>query len=136
MERELDFDDAIVRGLRGYVRLVASALGVSGECFCIEDEHPASAYLALDGESALLWNEHTGWSAVREPVEGQVVEHARLDGELLPSPEAVAAWLSSLPANPMRVAAPVRTPAGLSPADLYAYAYAGHLVPEPRRPSD
>jgi hypothetical protein len=102
---ELDFDDSVARDLRRYVQLVTRSVGLHGECSYIQAEEVAHAYVALDGslpsfpcrDVALLWDEIHGWSAAVEHRSGgepQVV--ARLEGDVLPPPEAVAAWTQSL----------------------------------------
>ncbi|HEX6347450.1 DUF6292 family protein [Umezawaea sp.] len=95
------FDDGSVRGLRDYVRRVGRALGLSGECSCVEVDRPLGAYLALDGrvpsfpnwDVALLWREDEGWAVAVEPdgVEEPVVL-ARMGGDPVPSPHEVARW--------------------------------------------
>lgn len=101
----LDFDDAVARGLRGYVRLVTEALRLSGECSCVEAERPASAYLALDGrladfpdqDVALLWNEDEGWAVAVETHSGEeLVVLAHMGADVLPEPCAVAEWVKSV----------------------------------------
>lgn len=102
---ELDFDDSVTRSLRRYVRLVTRSVGLRGECSYVQADEVAHAYVALDGslpsfpghDVALLWDETHGWSAAVEQRSGgepRVV--ARLDGDVAPPPEAVAAWVRSL----------------------------------------
>lgn len=102
---ELDFDDSVARGLRGYVRLVTRSVGLRGECSYVQTDEVAHAYVAIDGalplfpgqDVALLWDEKSGWAAAvehRNGSEPQVV--ARLGGDVLPSPEAVAEWARGL----------------------------------------
>jgi hypothetical protein len=102
---ELDFDDTLARGLQRYVRLVTWSVGLRGECSYVQVDDVAHAYIALDGtlpsfpdhDVALLWDEAHGWSAAVEHRSGgepRVV--ARLAGNVLPSPEAVAAWVRRL----------------------------------------
>lgn len=102
---ELDFDDSVARGLRRYVQLVSRSVGLRGECSYTQADEVAHAYIALDGslpsfpdhDVALLWDEAHGWSAAVEHRSGgdpQVV--ARLAGDVLPAPEAVATWVRSL----------------------------------------
>ncbi|WP_158850344.1 DUF6292 family protein [Saccharothrix deserti] len=102
---ELDFDDAMTWGLRGYVRLVTEELGLSGECGYVQADRPATAYLALDGrlpgfpdrDVALLWDEERGWSAAVETHSGEdLIVQARFGAEVLPSPRAVARWVKGL----------------------------------------
>ncbi|WP_447002524.1 DUF6292 family protein [Saccharothrix isguenensis] len=101
---ELDFDEDLVSGLRGYVRLVTGELGLSGECSYAQAE-PAGAYLALDGrlpgfpdrDVALLWDEGAGWSVAVETHSGEdLIVYAYFGPELLPAPEAVARWVRGL----------------------------------------
>ncbi|MFD0201936.1 MULTISPECIES: DUF6292 family protein [Saccharothrix] len=102
---ELDFDDALTWGLRGYVREVTGALGLSGECSYVQADRPVSAYLALDGrlpgfpdrDVALLWDEEHGWSAAVETHSGEdVIVQAHFGPDVLPAPEAVARWVRGL----------------------------------------
>ncbi|XVS66634.1 DUF6292 family protein [Actinosynnema sp. CA-299493] len=105
MDWELD-DDSAVRALLGYVSAVTRALGLSGECSCVQaDGTRLNAYLALDGhlpgfadrDVALLWDEGRGWSVA---VEADSVEPpfvlARLRGPIRPDPAAVARWVDGL----------------------------------------
>ncbi len=102
---ELDFDDALMWGLRGYVRQVTRELGLTGECSYVHAERPAVAYLALDGrlpgfpdrDVALLWDEERGWSAAVETHSGEdVIVQAHFGPDVLPSPKAVARWVRGL----------------------------------------
>lgn len=129
---ELDFDDTLVRGLRGYVRLVTEQLGLTGECSYVHTERPASAYLALDGrlpgfpdrDVALLWDERDGWSAAVETHSGEdLIVQARFDADALPSPRAVAAWVRALFRDEPTVAA-ATGPTAHARGDL-----AGRLAP-------
>ena len=97
----MDFDDGSARGLRDYVRLVGEALGLTGECSCVDVERPFAAYLALDGrlpgfpdrDVALLWHEDDGWAVAVEPDSAaDPVVLARMGGDPLPRPEEVARW--------------------------------------------
>ncbi|ONI91551.1 hypothetical protein ALI22I_07920 [Saccharothrix sp. ALI-22-I] len=102
---ELDRDEVLARGLRGYVRLVTEALDLDSECSYVWDERPARAYLAVDRrlptrpdrEAALLWDEERGWSAAIETHSGEdliIVDH--LGGDVLPPPRRVAKWAGRL----------------------------------------
>jgi hypothetical protein len=102
---ELDFDDAVTWGLRGYVRRVTEELGLSGECSYVQAERPAGAYLALDGrlpgfpdrDVALLWDEESGWSAAVETHSGEdVIVQAQFGPDVVPPPAAVARWARGL----------------------------------------
>ncbi|WP_051773022.1 DUF6292 family protein [Saccharothrix sp. NRRL B-16314] len=101
---ELDFDDALVLGLRGYVRLVTEEVGLSGECSYVHAD-PAAAYLALDGrlpgfpdrDVALLWDEDGGWSVAVETHSGEdLIVCAYFGADILPPPAAVARWVRGL----------------------------------------
>ncbi|GGP68763.1 DUF6292 family protein [Saccharothrix coeruleofusca] len=102
---ELEFDDAKVRGLRGYVRQVTEELGLSGESSFVQVERPVGAYLALDGrlpgfpdrDVALLWEEDLGWSAAVETHSGEdLLVQAYFGPDTTPSPRAVARWVREL----------------------------------------
>jgi hypothetical protein len=102
---ELDFDDALTWGLRGYVRRVTEELGLTGECSYVQAERPAGAYLALEGrlpgfpdrDVALLWDEEGGWSAAVETHSGEdVLVQARFGSDVVPAPQAVARWARAL----------------------------------------
>ncbi|PSL51698.1 hypothetical protein B0I31_11811 [Saccharothrix carnea] len=102
---ELDFDDALMWGLRGYVRRVTEELGLSGECSYVQAERPATAYLALEGrlpgfpdrDVALLWDEERGWSAAVETHSGEdVLVQAHFGPDVVPPPGAVARWVRGL----------------------------------------
>ncbi|KOX24805.1 hypothetical protein ADK67_17800 [Saccharothrix sp. NRRL B-16348] len=105
MDWEFD-DDSAARALLAYVSKVTRALGLSGECSCVQsDGSRLGAYLALDGhlpgfadrDVALLWEEGRGWAVA---VEADSAEPpfvlARLRGPVLPEPAAVARWVEGL----------------------------------------
>jgi hypothetical protein len=107
---ELEFDPPAARGLREYVRLVAVALGLRGQCWLVQLESPANVYLALDErlrlfpacDTALLWDEEHGWSLGVESNPGEkLLVLGYLCEEVLPAPEAVARavrrWLVDTP---------------------------------------
>lgn len=102
-----EFDDEIaVRAVLAYVSNVTRALGLTGECSCVQTEGSRlGAYLALDGhlpgfadrDVALLWDEDRGWAVA---VESDSAEPpfvlARLRGPVRPEPAAVARWVDQL----------------------------------------
>jgi hypothetical protein len=101
---DLDQDDAVARGLRRYVRLVAEALGVGAEASIIQFDDPVSVYLALDRCSpqhpdqdlALLWDERQGWAlGVENMVSADVLVLGCLTAEVLPSPSTVADYVAA-----------------------------------------
>ncbi|WP_309113340.1 DUF6292 family protein [Saccharothrix sp.] len=114
----LDFEDAVTRALREYVRRVTAALGLSGECSFVQAEWPANAYIAVDGhlpgfpdrDVALLWDERDGWAAAVETQGAEdLVVRARLGGDVLPPPAVVANWLTGvLHGEPVTLHAPRR----------------------------
>ena len=71
---DLEPDAGVTCGLRRYVRLVAEALGLSGEEWTVLLDNPVTVYLAIeqrlpacpDRDVALLWHEHHGWSLALE----------------------------------------------------------------------
>ena len=100
------------RGLRQYLLLVANALD-SPAWYC-EVVVPANAYVALEGiiprypdqAMALLWDERDGWAAAIESPSGDdMFVLSYLGGEVLASPEEVAAfarafYLNGYPGRP------------------------------------
>jgi len=113
---ELDFaaDEQRRNGLHRYLGLVADALGLTGRSYTVDHHSPMNAYIAVstraahlqDCDMALLWDERIGWWVVTEPTEGDLVAVAALGGDILPTPEVVAAFLESVvadvPMTPMR----------------------------------
>jgi hypothetical protein len=94
-DMELDFDDTALRGLQRYVGLVSQASALSGECWWVQADDLACAYIALDGrfsccpdrDVALLWDESQGWSAATETHGGEdLLVVAHLGQDLLPPP--------------------------------------------------
>jgi hypothetical protein len=71
--------DAFQRALRGYLAIVATALGIGLESCTLDIDTPVSAYLAVDHRTdslperdlALLWEEHHGWSIAAETHSGE-----------------------------------------------------------------
>ncbi|MGW5053686.1 DUF6292 family protein [Actinokineospora sp. NPDC004072] len=138
---ELDFDDALVRGLHGYIRAVTERLGLTGESSYVQSE-PLGAYLALDGrlpgfpdrDAALLWDGERGWAAAVETHSGEdLIVQGWLGGEVVPAPNRVARWANSLLAgrtHPPRLVTPRRAPDDLR-VRLAPYSVT-ELVPLPR----
>jgi hypothetical protein len=66
--------DAFHRTLRGYLAIVATALGVGLESCMLDIDTPVSAYLAVDQklaafpdrDVAVLWDEEHGWAVAAE----------------------------------------------------------------------
>lgn len=137
----MEFDESLSRGLHRYLALVAEALGLTGQGWSVQPRPPATGYLALDRrttefpdrDTALLWDERTGWSLVAEtPGSGEMRTIARLPGDVLPPPQVVARFARDA-AESAGTTAPEVTPAS-HPADvptrLAAYARPPH-PPEP-----
>lgn len=95
---------ALSKGLAGYLRAVAAAVGVPAEGTTCEISDTATAYLALTRrcparpgrDLMLVWSERTGWtvSVETDPDEAPITI-ARIDGDLLPSPETVARFVTN-----------------------------------------
>ena len=99
---------SVADSLRGYLRAVASTLGVSLESCAINPYPPASAYVAVDvkltrypgQDVALTWDERRGWSAVVESDFGQKVRTiARCGGDVTPEPAVVQDFVDALVAG-------------------------------------
>ncbi|GAA1341065.1 hypothetical protein GCM10009660_27020 [Catellatospora bangladeshensis] len=126
-----EFDDAVARELRRYIKRVTAALGLGGESSYVDAGPPANAYLALEGrlpsfpdqDVALLWDEEYGWSAAIEaPVVGQDRVVAYLHGRPVPPPAEVARFAQGLlrgerlgDPRPVRLATPGDHRTGLLP---------------------
>ncbi|QFZ17846.1 DUF6292 family protein [Saccharothrix syringae] len=138
---DVDVDEVLLQGVRGYARSVTDALGLRGECSYVQVERPVTAYLAVDGrlpgfpdrDTALLWDEDRGWSAAVETHSGEdLLVVAHLEGDVLPPPAVVAEWARSLFRGDRRV--PPARPAGAGELAHRLGAYVGGMsVPEPRR---
>src|ERR1043165_8728767 len=95
---------ALSKGLAGYLRAVADAVGVPAEGTTYEISDTATAYVALTRrcperpgrDLMLVWSERTGWtvSVETDPEEAPIII-ARIDGELLPAPETVARFVTN-----------------------------------------
>lgn len=100
--------DTFAAGLRAYIHLVATELGVGPQSCATDPRPPASAYVALDvrltrypgRDVALLWDERHGWSACVETYSGEdlIVVAYRGHG-LLPAPASVRAFVRDLAAG-------------------------------------
>ncbi|WP_125725846.1 DUF6292 family protein [Kibdelosporangium aridum] len=88
--------------LRDCLAAVTAHLGVGLESCCWGSDAPAWGYVALDRrlgdrDVALLWDERTGWSIATEPDIGSDLDvMARLDGEVIPPPAAVADFVTTV----------------------------------------
>lgn len=102
---ELDTDTRAARGLRRYVRLVATALDLGAHGYFVQLERPVGLYLAVDGhlprfpthDVALTWHEEHGWAAGVETRSGADLLILRYLGrEVLPPPRTVARFVHDL----------------------------------------
>ncbi|XVS62207.1 DUF6292 family protein [Actinosynnema sp. CA-299493] len=102
---ESQFNDFLVRALRGYARSVTLELGLAPERSYVQAEGPATVFLELDGrlpafpdrEAALLWDQRSGWAAAVETHSGEdLIVQAWFGTDLLPWPRAVARWVDAL----------------------------------------
>lgn len=92
-------------GLRHYVAQVAATVGAgSGAAWCEWSDAP-SAYIALecglpgypDRDAALTWAAERGWAVAVETACGEdLLITAFLDGDVLPPPQTVAAWVRAV----------------------------------------
>lgn len=118
----VDGDFTVVRGLRGYVTAVASAIGVGWESCALDLDTPISAYIALDWrlndfpdrDLALLWDERHGWAVAVETHSGEdLIVLAYLGTDVVVEPTVVVRFLerfradrrSSGPADPLALRA-------------------------------
>lgn len=99
----------LARGLAGYVRAVAGAVGVPVEATSSEISDTASAYLGLTrkwtarpgADLMLVWNERRGWAVEVETDVGeapQVVAYL-VDEDVVPEPGAVARFVTDVVAG-------------------------------------
>jgi hypothetical protein len=100
---EFDNTSPLSRGLAGYLRAVAGALGVPPEGVTFEISDTVTAYLALTrrwperpGQDLMVvWTEVDGWSVSVEtdPGEAPVVVARWAGTDLVPEPDAVARFV-------------------------------------------
>jgi hypothetical protein len=101
---EPELNRMLERGLDGYVREVAAAVGIPAEGTTVEISDTATAYLGLSrpwpGQAhrdvMLVWSEQRGWSIAVEttPAENPVVVARWADDALVPPPDAVARFVT------------------------------------------
>lgn len=98
--------DAFRRTLRGYLAIVATALGVGLESCMLDMDARVSAYLAVDQklvtfpdrDVAVLWDEEHGWSVAVETHCGEdLIVLAYLDaGTVVPPADLVVRFVEEL----------------------------------------
>lgn len=101
---EPDLNRTLERGLHGYVREVAAAVGIPVEGTTVEISDTATAYVGLmrpwPGQAhrdvMLVWSERRGWSIAVEttPAESPLVVARWVDGTLVPPPAEVAQFVT------------------------------------------
>ncbi|MQA10043.1 MAG: hypothetical protein GEU98_16110 [Pseudonocardiaceae bacterium] len=109
MDIHSDSNSAFRRGLAGYLRAIAAAVGVSKEGTTFEISDTATAYLALDGrwsgrpgqDLMLVWSERHGWVVAVEtdPAEAPVVLAYFGGDDPVPEPRVVARFVTDVVAG-------------------------------------
>ncbi|WP_106180041.1 DUF6292 family protein [Prauserella shujinwangii] len=99
-------EPALSRGLAGYVRAVAAAVGVPPEAASFEVSDTATAYLGLAArwsgrpgdDLMLIWSERHGWAVAVEtdPGEAPMVLAYFTDADAVPEPAAVARFVAGV----------------------------------------
>jgi hypothetical protein len=97
----------VERGLAGYVRAVATELGVPEWATGCEVNEIMIAYLALahrcpehpHHDLMLIWGEQDGWLAALETLPTQPVVVAYLGHDIVPEPSVVTAFVKDLVAG-------------------------------------
>lgn len=96
------------RGLRRYAAQTAKAVGIEPEAVWCEWADARSAYVPLDHrlpeqphrDTALVWTPEHGWAITVETGCGEdMLIIASLDGDVLPAPDTVAAWVRAVVAG-------------------------------------
>jgi hypothetical protein len=106
-DRHTDTDGPpLASGLAGYVRAVATELGVTIEATGYEISDTVTVYIGLtercsgdaDHDLMLVWTERRGWYVAAEtnPTEPALVLGYFGDADLVPSPVAVARFVSDV----------------------------------------
>lgn len=104
---------ALGRSLAGYIRQVAAAVGVPAEGTSYEESDTTTAYIGLPNrvlahpahDLMLVWDVRLGWRVETEPAPGETsCELGRLQGDPMPSPAAVAAFVAATVAGDHDVA--------------------------------
>ena len=126
--------EAFHRTLRGYLAVIAAALGVGLESCTLDIDVPVSAYLAVDQKAvafpdrdvALLWDERHGWSFAVETHSGEdLIVVAYLDTDtVVPPADLVVRFVEELCAGDTELGRP-------DPPALRDAGEAQVLFPEP-----
>lgn len=121
LDDETEASPALSHALAGYVRQVAAAVGVPAEAVGYEVTDTATAYVGLadrwseePGRDLMLaWDERLGWYVAVETAPGESpLVIGRLVGDFVPSPAAVARFVSDVVAgqHPNRISPVPPTP--------------------------
>lgn len=107
---------SLTRGMGGYLRAVADAIGVPAEGTTFEISDTITAYLALsrrwvmrpDQDVMLVWGEHDGWAVSVETDPGETpMVIARFGGaDPVPEPDAVARFVTDALASRSAIVPP------------------------------
>jgi hypothetical protein len=104
---------ALGRSLATYVRQVAAGVGVPAEGTSHEESDTITAYIGLpdrvpahpDHDLMLVWEVSFGWRVETEPAPGETsCVLGRLQGDPMPTPAAVAAFVADIVAGDHDVA--------------------------------
>lgn len=127
-------EPALSRGLAGYVRAVAAAVGVPPEAASFEVSDTATAYLGLatrwsgrpGDDLMLVWSERHGWAVAVEtdPGDAPVVLAYFAGPDVAPEPAAVARFVTDVVTG-ARSGSASPTP----PARVWRQELAGRLAP-------
>jgi hypothetical protein len=109
MEPAHDSSWLLSRGLAGYLRAVAEAVGVPVEGTGFEISDTATAYLGLSSrwtgrpsrDLMLVWSERHGWSVAVE-TDPEETPHVLADlggGDVIPAPQVVATFVADVVAE-------------------------------------
>ncbi len=133
VNESLGSTSALSRGLAGYVRAVAHAVGVPAEATWFEVSDTVTAYLGLttrwSGRSGddlmLVWSEQQGWAVTVEPAPGDApVVLAYFAGtDIVPPPTAVARFV-----NDVLAGGPPSSPSPVFPAQPERHELAARLA--------
>jgi hypothetical protein len=109
MDDGTDRTAALSRGLAGYLRAVAEAVGVPAEATSFEISDTATAYLGLTrrwrgrpgDDLMLIWSERQGWAVAVETIPGDapIVVAYFAGKDVVPAPAVVARFVTDVVAG-------------------------------------
>jgi hypothetical protein len=128
MDERAGSTSTLSRGLAGYLRAVAAAVGVPPEATSFEVSDTATAYLGLArrwsqrpaDDLMLVWTERYGWMVAveTEPGKAPVVLAYFAGADIVPAPRAVARFVTDVVAGVLSDSSPPVFPAGAGRDDL------------------